>query len=192
MHGYQANRELDAGKSVIGGNLASAGFTIPRKIDGGGHGSRSGVAKPRSGRASRFRNHRKGQAGLGGFAAAYELDHGRDVPFSDLDRALLASAPWHFETQMTRRQRILAIGAATRRSHVKIDYDETGHAHHEAVWMVKLMIEHVQDGAKSGSHGWRKSTRSRAPAKRPRTPKHRKPPANSGQRATKPSQIEIA
>ena len=71
-----------------------------------------------------------------------------------------------FEKQVARRQEFLQSELLREEATLKSIYDETGHAHHEAVWMVKLMIEQFKTELK-----WlaalAKEHKKRAPAKHP-------------------------
>ena len=169
MHGYQANAELERREirdwAAISRpqvyysleKLTAAGMV--RVVEGG----EAALGPERR----VFETTAKGKQAL-----ADSLEHanwatGRDRPIFLTWIALSWQArPGIFEKQMTRRQEFLQSELLREEATLKSIYQETGHAHHEAVWMVKLMIEQFKTELK-----WlaalAKEHKKRAPAKRP-------------------------
>lgn len=74
--------------------------------------------------------------------------------------------PGIFEKQVVRRREFLRAELRREEATLRSIFEETGHAHHEAVWMVKLMIEQFKTelrwlAALSKEHS------KRAPARHP-------------------------
>jgi DNA-binding PadR family transcriptional regulator len=169
MHGYQANAELERREirdwAAISRpqvyysleKLTAAGMV---RVVAGGEAALGPERRV-------FETTAKGKQGL-----ADSLEHtnwatGRDRPVFLTWIALSWQArPGIFEKQMTRRQEFLQSELLREEATLKSIYHETGHTHHEAVWMVKLMIEQFKTELK-----WlaalAKEHKKRAPAKRP-------------------------
>jgi len=71
-----------------------------------------------------------------------------------------------FEKQLVRRKEFLRGELRREEATLRSILEETGHAHHEAVWMVKLMIEQFKTELKWLAKLSRESSR-RAPARHP-------------------------
>jgi DNA-binding PadR family transcriptional regulator len=169
MHGYQANAELERREirdwAAISRpqvyysleKLTAAGMV---RVVAGGEAALGPERRV-------FETTARGKQGL-----ADSLEHtnwatGRDRPVFLTWIALSWQArPGIFEKQMTRRQEFLQSELLREEATLKSIYHETGHTHHEAVWMVKLMIEQFKTELK-----WlaalAKEHKKRAPAKRP-------------------------
>jgi DNA-binding PadR family transcriptional regulator len=169
MHGYQANAELERREirdwAAISrpqiyyslDKLTAAGMV---RVVEGGEAARGPERRV-------FETTAKGKQSLADALEHTDWAAGRDRPVFLTWIALSWQArPGVFETQMTRRQEFLQSELLREEATLKSIYDETGHAHHEAVWMVKLMIEQFKTELK-----WlaslAKEHKKRAPAKRP-------------------------
>jgi len=74
--------------------------------------------------------------------------------------------PGILEKQLARRKEYLRGELRREKATLRSILEETGHAHHEAVWMVKLMIEQFKTELKWLAKLSRESSR-RAPARHP-------------------------
>ena len=147
MHGYQANLELERREIRDWANLsrpqvyysleklARAGLIRPLETD-----------EPAGGpERSTFETTAKGRAAL-----ADALEHEgwatqRERPAFLTWTALSWQArPGVFRSQLKRRRKFLLKEIAREKKTLLSIYDEVGHKHHEAVWMVGLMIEQMR------------------------------------------------
>ncbi len=169
MHGYQANLELERREVRDWAEisrpqiyyslekLARAGMTRTLETD-----------EPATGpERSTFETTPKGRAELASALEREEWTTQRDRPLFLTWIALSWQArPGTFEKQLTRRRAFLEKEIAREKETLDSIVKEVGHAYHEAVWMVSLMIEQLETELK-----WLRRVRQemnlRRPAKNP-------------------------
>jgi DNA-binding PadR family transcriptional regulator len=144
MHGYQANLELERREIRDWANLsrpqvyysleklARAGFIRPLETD-----------EPAAGpERSTYETTTKGRAAL---ADALERDEWATQrlrpPFLTWIALSWQARPQVFQKQVERRRTFLEKELLREKETLRSILEEVGHAHHEAVWMVSLMIE---------------------------------------------------
>jgi DNA-binding PadR family transcriptional regulator len=144
MHGYQANLELERREIRDWANLsrpqvyysleklARAGFIRPLETD-----------EPAAGpERSTYETTTKGRAAL---ADALERDEWATErprpPFLTWIALSWQARPLVFQKQLERRRTFLEKELLREKETLRSILEEVGHAHHEAVWMVSLMIE---------------------------------------------------
>jgi DNA-binding PadR family transcriptional regulator len=144
MHGYQANLELERREIRDWANLsrpqvyysleklARAGFIRPLETD-----------EPAAGpERSTYETTTKGRAAL---ADALERDEWATErprpPFLTWIALSWQARPGVFLKQLERRRTYLEKELLREKETLRSILEEVGHAHHEAVWMVSLMIE---------------------------------------------------
>ena len=144
MHGYEANLELErreirdwAGISrpqvyYSLEKLARAGLIRPSETD-----------EPAAGpERSTFQTTAKGRSALADALEQEEWARQRDRPAFLTWMALSWQArPGIFQQQLERRRTFLQTELHREKATMRSILEEVGHAHHEAVWMVSLMIE---------------------------------------------------
>jgi len=144
MHGYEANLELErreirdwAGISrpqvyYSLEKLARAGLIRPSETD-----------EPAAGpERSTFQTTAKGRSALADALEQEEWARQRDRPAFLTWMALSWQArPGIFQQQLERRRTFLQTELHREKETLRSILEEVGHAHHEAVWMVSLMIE---------------------------------------------------
>jgi len=169
MHGYQANLELERREIRDWANLsrpqvyysleklARAGLIRPSETD-----------EPATGpERSTFATTAKGRAALANALEQEEWTTQRDhPPFLTWVALSWQARPGVFEKQLERRREFLETETAREKETLDSILKEVGHPHHEAVWMVSLMIEQFETERK-----WLKRVgqemKLRAPAKNP-------------------------
>jgi DNA-binding PadR family transcriptional regulator len=169
MHGYQANAELErrdirdwAGISrpqVYYSLEKLTAVSLVRVIDG--HDATLGPER------RVFETTATGKQALRDTLAHSEWATGRDRPAFLTWIALSWQArPGVFEKQLERRTEFLRAELRREEATLRSIFEETGHTHHEAVWMVKLMIAQFRTELR-----WlatlSKEHRKRAPARHP-------------------------
>lgn len=144
MHGYQANLELERREI-----RDWAGISRPQVYYSLEKLARAGLIhsletdEPAAGpERSSFETTAKGHAAL---AVALERDEWatqRDrPPFLTWIALSWQARPGVFQKQMERREEFLKRELAREEATLKSVLEEVGHPHHEAVWMIGLMIE---------------------------------------------------
>jgi len=169
MHGYQANQELE--RRQVGD---WAGVSRPQvyysleKLEKLGLLRAAKDAEPAAGPERRVLT--ATAAGRAALAAAL----GREDWATQRDRPVFLTwlaLSWQARTgvvkqQLQRRRKFLQSELERERATLKAVLKEVGHAHHEAVWMLSLIVEQLEVEVK-----WldriEESLRDRAPAKHP-------------------------
>jgi DNA-binding PadR family transcriptional regulator len=144
MHGYEANLELErrcirdwaaiSRPQVYYSleKLAAAGFI--RAADSG---------EPAAGPERRvFQTTAKGRAAIADALEREDWTLQRDRPaFSTWVALSWLARPGVFQKQLRRRKKFVVAELAREEETLRSVLEEVGHAYHEAVWMVSLMIE---------------------------------------------------
>jgi DNA-binding PadR family transcriptional regulator len=144
MHGYQANLELERREI-----RDWAGISRPQVYYSLEKLSRAGLIRsletdePAAGpERSTFETTAKGRAALADALEREEWARERDRPAFLTWIALSWQArPGVFQRQLERRRSFLEKELKREKETLRSILEEVGHAHHEAVWMVRLMIE---------------------------------------------------
>ncbi len=144
MHGYQANLELERREI-----RDWAGISRPQVYYSLEKLARSGLIRsletdePAAGpERSTFETTAKGRAALADALEREEWARERDRPAFLTWLALSWQArPGVFQSQLQRRRSFLEKEIQREKETRRSILEEVGHAHHEAVWMVSLMIE---------------------------------------------------
>jgi len=147
MHGYQANLELERREIRDWANLSRPQvYYSLEKLARAGLIRSLETDEPAGGpERSTFETTAKGRAAL-----ADALEHEgwatqRERPAFLTWTALSWQArPGVFRSQLKRRRKFLLEEIAREKKTLLSIYDEVGHKHHEAVWMVGLMIEQMR------------------------------------------------
>jgi DNA-binding PadR family transcriptional regulator len=169
MHGYQANLELERREIRDWANLsrpqvyysleklARAGLIRPLETD-----------EPAAGpERSTFETTAKGRAALANALEREEWTTQRErPPFLTWVALSWQARPGILEKQLERRREFLDMEIVREKEVLASILEEVGHPHHEAVWMVSLVIEQFETERK-----WlkrvRQQTKLRGPAKNP-------------------------
>ena len=169
MHGYQANLELERREIRDWANLSRPQvYYSLEKLERRGFIRSLDTEVPAAGpERSTFETTAKGRAAL-----ANALEHEgwtteRDrPPFLTWMALSWQARPGIFEKQLERRQEFLEKEIAREKEVLESILKEVGHAHHEAVWMVSLVIEQFKT-----ERDWlsrvRREMELRGPAKNP-------------------------
>jgi DNA-binding PadR family transcriptional regulator len=169
MHGYQANLELERREI-----RDWAGISRPQVYYSLEKLARAGLIRsletdePAAGpERSTFETTAKGRAALADALEQEEWASQRDRPVFLTWIALSWQArPGVFQSQLERRRSFLEKEIQREKETLRSILEEVGHAHHEAVWMVSLMIEQFKVELR-----WLKKIerelKLRAPANRP-------------------------
>jgi DNA-binding PadR family transcriptional regulator len=144
MHGYQANLELERREI-----RDWAGISRPQVYYSLEKLARAGLIRsletdePAAGpERSTFETTAKGRAALADALEREEWARERDRPAFLTWLALSWQArPGVFQSQLQRRRSFLEKEIRREKETLRSILEEVGHAHHEAVWMVSLMIE---------------------------------------------------
>jgi DNA-binding PadR family transcriptional regulator len=144
MHGYQANLELE--RREVGD---WAGISRPQVYYSLDKLARAGLiraaesAEPAAGPdRSVFETTAKGRHALADTLEREEWTTQRDrPPFLTWIALSWQARPGIFQRQVHRRQKFLEKEIAREKATLREILQEVGHRHHEAVWMVSLMIE---------------------------------------------------
>ncbi len=169
MHGYEANLELErrcirdwaaiSRPQVYYSleKLAAAGFI--RKTDS---------SEPASGpERAVFQTAAAGRAATADALEREDWTTQRDHPVFPTWIALSWLArPGVFQKQLRRRRQFVVQELAREKETLRLILQEVGHSHHEAVWMVTLMIEQFQIELK-WLHKLERELPRRAPARHP-------------------------
>jgi DNA-binding PadR family transcriptional regulator len=144
MHGYQANLELER-RDIRGW----AGISRPQVYYSLEKLARAGLIRaletgePAAGpERSSFETTAKGRAALAAALEREEWANQRErPPFLTWIALSWLARPGAFEKQMAKREQFLKQELAREETTLQSVLEEVGHAHHEAVWMIGLMIE---------------------------------------------------
>jgi DNA-binding PadR family transcriptional regulator len=144
MHGYQANLELERREI-----RHWAGISRPQVYYSLEKLARAGLIRsleteePAAGpERSTFETTAKGRAALADALEREEWARQRDrPPFLTWLALSWQARPGVFQSQLERRRSFLEKEAQREKETLRSILEEVGHPHHEAVWMVSLMIE---------------------------------------------------
>jgi len=169
MHGYQANLELERREI-----RDWAGISRPQVYYSLEKLARAGLIRsletdePAAGpERSTFETTAKGRAALADALEREEWARQRDRPAFLTWIALSWQArPGVFQSQLERRRGFLKKELQREKETLRSILEEVGHAHHEAVWMVSLMIEQFTVELR-WLHKLRRELPLRAAARRP-------------------------
>jgi DNA-binding PadR family transcriptional regulator len=169
MHGYQANLELERREIRDWANLSRPQvYYSLEKLARAGMIRRFETGEPAAGpERSTFETTARGRAALAFALAREEWTTQRDRPaFLTWLGLSWQATPETVRQQLRRRREFLERELAREKETLDSILKEVGHPHHEAVWMVSLMIEQFEAERK-----WLKRVgremKWRAPAKNP-------------------------
>jgi len=169
MHGYQANLELERREIRDWANLSRPQvYYSLEKLARAGLIRPSETGEPATGpERSTFSTTAKGRAALANALEREEWTTQRErPPFLTWVALSWQARPGVFEKQLERRREFLETEMAREKETLASILKEVGHPHHEAVWMVSLMIEQFETERK-----WLKrlqqETKLRGPARNP-------------------------
>src|SRR5467141_556985 len=169
MHGYQANLELERReiRDWAGISRPQVYYSL-EKLERAGMIRASESDEPAAGpERSTFATTAKGSAALANALGREEWTTQRErPPFLTWVALSWQARPGVFEKQLERRREFLETEMAREKETLDSILKEVGHPHHEAVWMVSLMIEQFETERK-----WLKrlqqETKLRGPARNP-------------------------
>jgi len=169
MHGYQANLELERReiRDWAGISRPQVYYSL-EKLARAGLVRASETDEPAAGpERSAYQTTAKGRAALADALEREEWTTQRERPLFLTWIALSWQArAGIFQRQLERRRKFLEKELLREKETLRSILEEVGHANHEAVWMVSLMIEQFQVELR-----WLKKLhrelKHRAPAKRP-------------------------
>jgi DNA-binding PadR family transcriptional regulator len=169
MHGYQANLELQRREIRDWANLSRPQvYYSLEKLARAGLIRPSETREPATGpERSTFSTTAKGRAALANALERVEWTTQRErPPFLTWVALSWQAQPGVFEKQLARRREFLKEEIAREKETLDSILKEVGHSHHEAVWMVSLMIEQFET-----ERNWLERVQQemhlRAPAKNP-------------------------
>jgi DNA-binding PadR family transcriptional regulator len=169
MHGYQANLELERREIRDWANLSRPQvYYSLEKLAHAGLLRTAQTSVPAAGpERSTFETSAKGRAGLANALEQEGWTTERDrPPFLTWMALSWQARPGVFEKQVERRREFLEAEIAREKEVLDSILKEVGHPHHEAVWMVSLMIEQFETERK-----WvqrvQEEAKLRGPAKNP-------------------------
>lgn len=169
MHGYQANLELERREIRDWANLSRPQvYYSLEKLAHAGMIRAAETGEPAAGpERSTFETTAKGGAALANALEQESWTTQRDrPPFLTWMALSWQARPGVFEKQLGRRREFLEVEIAREKEVLDSILKEVGHPHHEAVWMVSLMIEQFETERK-----WlervREEMKLRGPAKNP-------------------------
>jgi DNA-binding PadR family transcriptional regulator len=144
MHGYQANLELERReiRDWAGISRPQVYYSL-EKLARAGMIRASETGEPPAGpERSSFETTAKGRAALAGALEREEWATQRDrPPFLTWIALSWLARPGVFQRQMEKREEFLKQELAREEATLQSVLEEVGHPHHEAVWMIGLMIE---------------------------------------------------
>lgn len=144
MHGYQANAELERRQvqDWAGVSRPQVYYSL-EKLVRLGLIKETGDPEPALGPERRtFSTTAKGRAALAAALEREDWTNRRDrPPFLTWMALSWQAAPGVFRKQIQRRQEFLQAELAREEATLRGVEEEVGHRFHEAVWMIKLMIE---------------------------------------------------
>jgi DNA-binding PadR family transcriptional regulator len=169
MHGYQANLELERREIRDWANVSRPQvYYSLEKLERAGMIRRRENSEPAAGpERSTFETTARGRAKLADALEHEDWTVQRDrPPFLTWMALSWLARPGIAEKQVQRREEFLAAEIARGKEVLESILKEVGHPHHEAVWMVSLMIEQFETEKK-----WLKRVADemkwRGPAKNP-------------------------
>jgi DNA-binding PadR family transcriptional regulator len=169
MHGYEANLELERRCIRDWANISRPQvYYSLEKLAAAGFITKKPTEEPASGpERAVFATTQRGRAATANALEREDWTNQRDRPVFPTWIALSWLArPGVFQEQLRRRRRFVEQELAREKETLRSILEEVGHPHHEAVWMVSLMIEQFRTELK-----WlRKLERElprRAPARHP-------------------------
>jgi DNA-binding PadR family transcriptional regulator len=169
MHGYQANLELERREIRDWANLSRPQvYYSLEKLAHAGMIRAAETGEPAAGpERSTFETTAKGRAALANALEQESWTTQRDrPPFLTWMALSWQARPGVFEKQLERRREFLEAEIAREKEVLDSILKEVGHPHHEAVWMVSLMIEQFETERK-----WlervQEEMKLRGPAKNP-------------------------
>jgi DNA-binding PadR family transcriptional regulator len=169
MHGYQANLELERREIRDWANLSRPQvYYSLEKLARAGMIRATETAEPVGGpERSTFESSAKGRDALADALEQVDWTTQRErPPFLTWMALSWQARPGVFEKQLKRRREFLDTEIAREKETLDSILKEVGHPHHEAVWMVSLMIEQFETERK-----WLKRVEQemklRGPAKNP-------------------------
>src|SRR5712692_5016367 len=144
MHGYQANLELERReiRDWAGISRPQVYYSL-EKLARAGLIRSSETDEPAAGpERSTFETTVKGRAALANALEREEWTTQRErPPFLTWIALSWLARPGAFEKQIQKREEFLMRELAREKATLKAVLHEVGHPHHEAVWMIGLMIE---------------------------------------------------
>jgi DNA-binding PadR family transcriptional regulator len=147
MHGYQANLELERREIRDWANLSRPQvYYSLEKLGRAGLIRTAETGEPAEGpERSTFETSAKGRAALAKALEREEWTTQRErPPFLTWMALSWQALPGVFEKQLERRREFLEKEIAREKETLASILKEVGHPHHEAVWMVSLMIEQFE------------------------------------------------
>jgi DNA-binding PadR family transcriptional regulator len=147
MHGYQANLELERREIRDWANLSRPQvYYSLEKLAGAGMIRPSETGEAAAGpERSTFATTAKGRAALANALERAEWTTQRErPPFLTWVALSWLARPGVLEKQFERRLEFLEMEIEREKEVLASILDEVGHTHHEAVWMVSLMIEQFE------------------------------------------------
>jgi DNA-binding PadR family transcriptional regulator len=147
MHGYEANLELERRCIRDWANISRPQvYYSLEKLAAAGFISKKASSEPASGpERAVFATTQRGRAATAEALEREDWTNQRDHPIFPTWIALSWLArPGVFKGQLRRRRKFVEQELAREKETLRSILDEVGHAHHEAVWMVSLMIDQFQ------------------------------------------------
>jgi DNA-binding PadR family transcriptional regulator len=144
MHGYEANLELERRCIRDWANISRPQvYYSLEKLAAAGFISKKASSEPASGpERAVFATTQRGRAATATALEREDWTNQRDHPVFPTWIALSWLArPGVFEEQLRRRRKFVEQELTREKETLRSILQEVGHAHHEAVWMVSLMIE---------------------------------------------------
>jgi DNA-binding PadR family transcriptional regulator len=147
MHGYQANLELERREIRDWANLSRPQvYYSLEKLARAGLIRAAETGESAAGpERSTFETTAKGRAALANALEQEEWTTRRErPPFLTWVALSWQARPGVFENQLKRRREFLKVEIAREKEVLASILEEVGHPHHEAVWMVSLVIEQFE------------------------------------------------
>jgi DNA-binding PadR family transcriptional regulator len=147
MHGYQANLELERREIRDWANLSRPQvYYSLEKLARAGMIRAAETSEPAAGpERSTFETTAKGRAALASTLEHEEWTTQRErPPFLTWVALSWQARPGVFEKQLKRRREFLKMEIAREKEVLASILEEVGHPHHEAIWMVSLVIEQFE------------------------------------------------
>jgi DNA-binding PadR family transcriptional regulator len=144
MHGYEANLELERRCIRDWANISRPQvYYSLEKLAAAGFISKKASDEPASGpERAVFATTQRGRAATANALEREDWTNQRDHPVFPTWIALSWLArPGVFQEQLRRRRKFVEQELAREKETLRSILDEVGHPHHEAVWMVSLMID---------------------------------------------------
>src|SRR6266849_2726206 len=169
MHGYQANLELESREIRDWANLSrpQVYYSLEKLARAGLIRTAETGEAAEGPERSTFETSAKGRAALAKALEREEWTAQRErPPFLTWMALSWQARPGVFEKQLERRREFLEMEITREKEVLASILKEVGHPHHEAVWMVSLVVEQFETESK-----WLKRVRQemklRGPAKNP-------------------------